>query len=108
MERVSEKVLEFDRSFIQELMNQPATNSTNLKIAKEMLKDSIAEDLTDKQKEVIYLKYYEQLKNKEIAERLGLDTSTVSRNLKRARERIRKSMRLYMKYNRLIQLYQDE
>lgn len=50
MQKVSDKVLEFDRSFVQELMNQPATNSTNMKIAKEMLKDSIAEDLTSNQK----------------------------------------------------------
>ncbi len=107
MQKVSDKVLEFDRSFVQELMNQPATNSTNMKIAKEMLKDSIAEDLTSNQKKMVYLKYYEQLKNKEIAERLGLDASTVSRTLKRARERIKKSMRLYMKYNHLIQMYQD-
>lgn len=82
MRKVSDKVLEFDRSFVQELMNQPATNSTNMRIAKEMLKDSIAEDLTPNQKEMVYLKYYEQLKNKEIAERLGLDASTVSRTLK--------------------------
>lgn len=107
MQKVSDKVLEFDRSFVQELMNQPATNSTNMKIAKEMLKDSIAEDLTSNQKKMVYLKYYEQLKNKEIAEQLGLDASTVSRTLKRARERIKKSMRLYMKYNHLIQMYQD-
>ena len=107
MQKVSDKVLEFDRSFVQELMNQPATNSTNMRIAKEMLKDSIAEDLTPNQKEMVYLKYYEQLKNKEIAERLGLDASTVSRTLKRARERIKKSMRLYMKYNHLIQMHQD-
>ena len=82
MRKVSDKVLEFDRSFVQELMNQPATNSTNMRIAKEMLKDSIAEDLTPNQKEMVYLKYYEQLPNKEIAERLGLDASTVSRTLK--------------------------
>ena len=107
MQKVSDKVLDFDRSFVQELMNQPATNSTNMRIAKEMLKDSIAEDLTPNQKEMVYLKYYEQLKNKEIAERLGLDASTVSRTLKRARERIKKSMRLYMKYNHLIQMHQD-
>ena len=72
-----------------------------------MLKDSIAEDLTSNQKKMVYLKYYEQLKNKEIAEQLGLDASTVSRTLKRARERIKKSMRLYMKYNHLIQMHQD-
>ncbi|MEE5993659.1 MAG: hypothetical protein V3G42_10505 [Oscillospiraceae bacterium] len=36
MRKVSDKVLEFDRSFVQELMNQPATNSTNMRIAKEM------------------------------------------------------------------------
>ena len=108
MKRVPEKVLEFDKSFIHDLMNEPSTNKTNLKIAQEMVKDCIAEDLTDKQKEVIYLKYYEQLKNKEIAERLGLDTSTVSRHLTRAKNRIKKSMRLYMKYHRFIRMYQDE
>lgn len=108
MKRVSEKVLEFDKSFIHDLMNEPSTNKTNLKIAQEMVKDCIAEDLTPNQKEMVYLKYYEQLKNKEIAERLGVSDSTVSRTLTRAKNRIKKSMRLYMKYLRLIRMYQDE
>lgn len=51
MQRVSEKVLEFDKSFIRDRMNEPSTNRMNLKIAQEMVKEIIAEELTSRQRE---------------------------------------------------------
>jgi RNA polymerase sigma-70 factor (ECF subfamily) len=99
MRRVPEVVLTFDKSFIRDL-----------KIMTEMMKECIAEDLTPRQKEIFCLRYYDQLRNKEIAERLNLDETTVSRTLTRAKDRIRKrkSMRLYVKYLKLIRMYLDE
>ena len=108
MRRVPEVVLTFDKSFIRDLMNEPSTNKNDLKIMTEMMKECIAEDLTPRQKEIFCLRYYDQLRNKEIAERLNLDETTVSRTLTRARNRIRKSMRLYVKYLKLIRMYFDE
>lgn len=107
MRRVPEVVLTFDKSFIRDLMNKPSTNRINMKIAQEMLKEIIAEELTSRQRELIFLKCYEQLSNNEIAERTGLDPSTISRTLARAKERIRKIMQFYMKYLLRINMQDD-
>lgn len=55
----------------------------------------IAEELTHRQAELIGLYYAEQLSMTEIADRLGISPSTVSRTIKRGRVRIKK----YFKYN---------
>jgi len=56
---------------------------------------ALNEELTDRQRELINLYYLEQMSMTEIAHRLGLSPSTVSRTLKRGRGRLRK----YLKYN---------
>ena len=56
---------------------------------------AINEELTDRQRELISLYYLEQMSMTEIAGRLGLSPSTVSRTLKRGRFRLKK----YLKYN---------
>lgn len=56
---------------------------------------AMAEELTDRQRELIFLYYIEERSMTEIAESLGLSPSTVSRTLKRGRSRLRK----YLKYN---------
>lgn len=53
------------------------------------------EELTDRQRELIELYYLENMNMTEIALRLGISPSTVSRTLKRGRGRLRK----YIKYN---------
>ncbi|MEF9970991.1 MAG: sigma-70 family RNA polymerase sigma factor [Oscillospiraceae bacterium] len=55
----------------------------------------IREELTERQEELIRLYYFEQMSMTEIAQRLGLSPSTVSRTIKRGRERLCK----YLKYN---------
>ena len=52
----------------------------------------LLEVLTDDERELVYLKYWEELSNKEIAERLGLNPSTVSTHLWRANNKMRKAM----------------
>lgn len=59
------------------------------------VKLAVAEELTERQRELIYLYYVEEKSMTEIAESLGLSPSTVSRTLKRGRTRLRK----YLKYN---------
>ena len=56
---------------------------------------AMKEELTDRQRELIELYYLENVNMTEIAQRLGLSPSTVSRTLKRGRGRLRK----YLKYN---------
>ena len=53
------------------------------------------DELTDRQRELIELHYLENMNMTEIARRLGISPSTVSRTLKRGRGRLRK----YLKYN---------
>ena len=48
--------------------------------------------LTDDERELVYLKHWEQLSNKEIAERMGTNPSTVSTHLWRANEKMRKAV----------------
>lgn len=56
---------------------------------------AIDEELTERQRELIDLYYLEQMRMTEIAQRLELSPSTVSRTLKRGRGRLKK----YLKYN---------
>ncbi|MBS7403366.1 MAG: sigma-70 family RNA polymerase sigma factor [Oscillospiraceae bacterium] len=56
---------------------------------------AMQEELTDRQRELIEMYYLKGMSMTEIAHTLGLSPSTVSRTLKRGRERIRK----HFKYN---------
>lgn len=94
----AEELLSFDRSFIRDLLYQGESNTRNYEIAKKALRRVLAEDLTERQREIIMLRYYEDLRVGEIAKRLGCDHSTVSKLLKRAYRRIEKSMRWYIEY----------
>lgn len=53
------------------------------------VKIAIDDELTDRQKQLVHMYYIEQNRMQDIADELGLDISTVSRTLKRARERLR-------------------
>lgn len=48
--------------------------------------------LTEEERELVYLKYWEELSNKEIAERLDLNPSTVSTHLWRANNKMRDAL----------------
>lgn len=52
------------------------------------LTKAVAEELTPRQREMLHLYYYEQLNMVQIAARLGVNKSTVSRTLCRARLRL--------------------
>lgn len=53
---------------------------------------SLLETLSEDERELVYLKYWEELSNKEIAKRLGLNPSTVSTRLWRATDKMRRAM----------------
>lgn len=54
---------------------------------------ALREDVTEKQREALRLYYSEGLNMREIGERMGVDKSTVSRNIKRGERRLRRCLR---------------
>ena len=52
------------------------------------LKKAIKRELTPRQQQCVAYYYYDKMKMADIAKQLGLNTSTVSRHLKKARERL--------------------
>ena len=54
---------------------------------------ALCEDVTERQREVLALYYAEGLNMREIGERLGVDTSTVSRTIHRGEKRLRRCLR---------------
>ena len=65
--------------------------------AHQALRDKLAlalrEEVTPRQREIIALYYGEELNMREIAQRLGVDRSTVSRTLKRGEDRLHRFLR---------------
>ena len=59
-----------------------------------IIADIMTHELTNKQYKCVYMYFVENIKQKEIAKRLNVNQSTVSRNIKRGLTRIKK----YTKY----------
>ncbi len=68
-------------------------NSSQHLRLKRNLMAALREDITDKQRQALLLYYGEGLNMREIGERLGVDKSTVSRNIKRGEHRLRRCLR---------------
>lgn len=65
------------------------------KIAKRALREVVSEELTERQKQLIVLYYYENNTMAEIAEICEVNVSTVSRTLRRARKNILDKIKYY-------------
>lgn len=78
--------------FCSSLSEDENTNENSLLLIKHVLPRVIEEKLSDRQKECIRLYYFEQLKMNEVANLMGIDRTTVSRTLKRGRNRIKMSL----------------
>ena len=102
--RIPEHMAESDPSMIRDLLEVPHTNHIQLEIAKTALKQVIKNDLTPRQREIILLHYYHNMSNKQIAQVLHLDASSVSRTLTRAKARIHKLLHVYLEYLRHAEL----
>lgn len=83
-----------------ELLREPAApqqESDDIRQAREKLyrtlKTLIAEELTEPQKKCVMLYYFEKRKQSEISQELGVNISTVSRHLKRARRNLEHILR---------------
>lgn len=67
-------------------------NSLRLERLQRNLRQARERELTPRQQEVLRLHYEEELSVTQIAERLQVNPSTVSRTLRRARERLRRCL----------------
>lgn len=74
------------------------SNSNKISGLKLALRDVIENELSENHRTQIKMMYWDNLSVGEIADRLGLDGSTVSRTLKVAREDIERWLRYCMKY----------
>ncbi len=79
----SESELEFDFSTIASYDTEPSFDE-DANLAKKLLAV-----LSDEERELVYLKVYRELSNKEIAQQLGMNTSTVGTKLSRAMAKMR-------------------
>ena len=68
-------------------------NQVRLQELYDALSKALREEVTDRQRQVLFLYYVQGLNMRQIAEALGVERSTVSRTLKRGEERIRRRMR---------------
>ena len=80
-----------DLSVYVRLMSED--NSAQLGRLKRNLAHALRHDVTPKQREYLTLYYGEGLNLREISERTGVNKSTVSRTMKRGRERLYRCLR---------------
>ncbi len=96
MKKVALTVPELDKKIKEMYSIQTAeTNDDTIKKVKHALREIISNDLTDRQKQIVVMYYYENLKMMDIAEQLDINVSTVSRILARARNRIYGHIKYY-------------
>lgn len=91
--RVSENILSFDSGFIQSQLKQSSSNRRILNAFNRILNLAIEQELTPRQKEIVKLRYFENMTHQGIAEQLGIVPSTVTRTLHRAEARIQNSLK---------------
>ena len=68
-------------------------NSAQINRLKRNLARALRQDVTPRQREYLMLYYGEGLNLREISQRLGVNKSTVSRTMKRGRERLHRCLR---------------
>lgn len=74
---------------------QGNTNSRQLAEYKRFLYRAIKTSLTQRQREMVMLRYFEGMQVQQIAEKLRVNKSTVSRTLKRAVRRLQDLAKIY-------------
>lgn len=68
-------------------------NRAQLQEMKRNLVRALREDVTDRQRQVLFLYYDQGLNMREIGDLLGVDRTTVSRTMKRGEQRLRRCLR---------------
>ncbi|MBE6949519.1 MAG: sigma-70 family RNA polymerase sigma factor [Ruminococcaceae bacterium] len=77
----------------QYLLHLGADNTDSRRRLLRNLRRAVREELTEKEWQAMELYYVRQIKMADIARRLGVNVSTVSRNIKRGREKLKKCLR---------------
>ena len=88
--------LNFDKDYLKTLLYSHGDNSDKIAELQKLLIRAIEKKLTDRQREVIELKYFNNYKGKEIAKELGISASTVSRTLKSAEKNLKSALEIFM------------
>ena len=73
-----------------------ANNSEKHRLMLKILRKVIAEELTERQRQMITLYYFDRANIPQIAERLGVNRSTVSRTISRGRRNIMEKMKYFI------------
>lgn len=98
---MQKKIVAFDKFteslFSLENYNKNLFEGEDLKHRKMIgsLKNIVEGELTEKQKTCISMYYGENMKMRDISERLGISVSCVSRHIKKAKKRLTKTMKYY-------------
>ena len=95
MRRVSESALEFDPSLLARLHAGDITEEAERPVLR-ALRQCWQTALTPCQKRYLLLYYQQHMTMRAIAEQCGVDITTVSRTLKRARIRLRGILQYYL------------
>lgn len=85
---LSQRELEYQamRRFLRDL--ERADEGPAAKVA-----EAVNEELTARQRQVVHMYYLDQMVMHDIADKLGVSTSTVSRTIKRGRRRLQRCLR---------------
>ncbi len=75
------------------LRENAGDNSDQLERLKRNLRQAQAQELTVRQRQILSMRYEEQLSVTEIARTLGVNPSTVSRSLRRSKQRLFRCLR---------------
>ena len=77
----------------QWMREEAGDNSLRRQRLLQNLPRAVEQELTPRQREMLALYYYENMNMRQIAVRLGVNKSTVSRTLKRGRQRLYRCLR---------------
>lgn len=99
--RVSESLLDWDPSRIEQELNPGTSNSRQSKALHKTLHLVIEQELSERQREAAKLYYFEHLNGNQIAKKLGLAPSTVYRTLTRAENSIRNHLKYCLLFLRI-------
>ncbi len=82
---------------LEELMgNGESSNSDKHRLMLKIMRNVIENELTERQRLMIGLYYFKQMNIPEIAEKLGVNRSTVSRTISRGRRNIMEKMKYFI------------
>jgi len=74
-------------------LSEENTNTDSLRLLKQNLIRCLNEDITPRQRTLLTMYYVQQLSQTEIARRLGVDPSTVSRTILRGERKLQRCLR---------------